>query len=406
MTAGLSAALSYRKLGLGLLPVRAGDKLPNFDVLEAVHGSKDWGPLRQRCATEAEIIAWFEHDQDTGLAIITGPPSGDLVVADVDVPTIPFEHPRTPTVRTGRGWHLYFRGCEAKTRKFAWGELRGEGAYVVAPPSRHSSGAEYEFKVGFDEAFADLSTVFPQTKPSPRSDLDLNNPADPGIYELPVSTSLSAEGDKQRLGYDADAVAAAVRKMVGEHARVNVPFCCVIPGHTEQRASASVFRDPRTGLFVYRDWHQRGPEWLTLAQVRAAQGYGAVQELRGPEAARWYDRLFFEAGILKPEPVPLPSLPSDARMPVVLARQGFGLLLGLRWLTEPVGTPTPFARSFISGWCGLAPSTAERAKVELLRLDVIRKVADYGSGPRRTSMYLPGSERPRFGRGQVSERWR
>ncbi|MCX5689637.1 MAG: bifunctional DNA primase/polymerase [Planctomycetota bacterium] len=45
-----------------------------------------------------------------------------------------------PTVKTGRGFHVYFRWPGQRTVKFEDGELRGEAAYCVAPPSLHESG--------------------------------------------------------------------------------------------------------------------------------------------------------------------------------------------------------------------------------------------------------------------------
>lgn len=52
----------------------------------------------------------------------------------------------TPTVSTSRGFHLYLTWNEpVKTRRLEGIEIRGEGAYVVAPPSVHPSGHHYKF---------------------------------------------------------------------------------------------------------------------------------------------------------------------------------------------------------------------------------------------------------------------
>src|SRR5690606_17775107 len=57
------------------------------------------------------------------------------------------EVPRTATVRTGKGRHLYFRhpGGTVRnfTRKLPGLDLRGDGGYVVAPPSTHANGERY-----------------------------------------------------------------------------------------------------------------------------------------------------------------------------------------------------------------------------------------------------------------------
>jgi hypothetical protein len=53
------------------------------------------------------------------------------------------------TVKTARGWHLYFQypeGLEIRnsTSKVGPGiDVRGEGGYCIVPPSIHPSGATY-----------------------------------------------------------------------------------------------------------------------------------------------------------------------------------------------------------------------------------------------------------------------
>ena len=40
-----------------------------------------------------------------------------------------------PEVATTQGRHLYFAGTDSGTVNLGYGELRGRGSYVVAPPS-------------------------------------------------------------------------------------------------------------------------------------------------------------------------------------------------------------------------------------------------------------------------------
>jgi hypothetical protein len=63
--------------------------------------------------------------------------------------------PRGPVVRTGSGgWHLYLRHPGERIRNSAgtlFGEgvdVRGDGGYVIAPPSRHASGHAYQWRDG------------------------------------------------------------------------------------------------------------------------------------------------------------------------------------------------------------------------------------------------------------------
>jgi hypothetical protein len=106
------------------------------------------------------IRAWWKRWPDANVGITTGPESG-LLVLDVDgaqgessVAAFEKEHgplPDTFTVRTGGGGqHLYFtwpKGTDVRNSasKLALGlDIRGQGGYVVAPPSRHTSGGRYE----------------------------------------------------------------------------------------------------------------------------------------------------------------------------------------------------------------------------------------------------------------------
>lgn len=86
-----------------------------------------------------------------------GRPSGGLAVRDFDdaeaYHTWAALHPEDaaclPTVRTGRGFHLYGRLAEEKyDGKFGDGELRADqGHYCLLPPSLHPSGIFYRWLV-------------------------------------------------------------------------------------------------------------------------------------------------------------------------------------------------------------------------------------------------------------------
>ena len=104
---------------------------------------------------------WFAH-ADRNVGIVTGAASG-IVVVDVDKPELIDTLgllPSTPTVRTGKGLHLYFkhpgRPVANKVGLLSGVDLRGDGGYVVAPPSIHPNGASYEWNVGLDVPFAEL----------------------------------------------------------------------------------------------------------------------------------------------------------------------------------------------------------------------------------------------------------
>lgn len=119
-------------------------------------------PNGVRDATDdiATITTWFAGAQDTNIGIATGEKSG-LVVVDLDsgkggdakklaadVEPTAFN---TLRVQTGQGSHFYYRYPKGASVRNSAGKLgphvdvRGDGGYVVAPPSKHVSGRQYTF---------------------------------------------------------------------------------------------------------------------------------------------------------------------------------------------------------------------------------------------------------------------
>src|SRR5262249_40440876 len=141
---------------------KAREKVPNFRLLKATRGAAEWTSLRSRPAGREEIAAWFELDPDTNLGIVTGAASEGTVVVDVDR-EIPADVtlPATASVRTSRDRHLYYRSsAPIRCCELGWGELKGEGGYVVAPDSTHETGDRYEWEPSPEEIeLADFSTV-------------------------------------------------------------------------------------------------------------------------------------------------------------------------------------------------------------------------------------------------------
>lgn len=389
----LTTALGYRlERGWALLPIKPGTKEPHAAALIAVHSSPAWKPLAERPASEPEIRAWHEHDPDTSIGIICGRPSGGLVVADFDREANGVSYPPTPVVTTSRGHHAYLSTTGAfATKATPWGELRGDGSYVVAPASVHPSGALYEWAIRPEEAdLADLAHLVTPDSPhllsASQADLSLGR-----SYGVPLEGVASVSVGEE-LGKVEAAVAAAL-PVLGIAAAVGRSFRCVLPGHGEASPSASVFLDERTGVYRYRDWHRRdGCEWYSLAEVLASRRAGAVLRLRGPSASRRWDRLFFEAGLLRVEVVCLPALPLGASPELRCVADGFALLAGLRALRDP-REPLPFTRSFAAAWCGVSQWEARKAILELRRLGVIRKLDETTAGGRRLALFGVGEGR-------------
>lgn len=102
---------------------------------------------------------WWARWPDANVAVLTGAVSG-LVVIDIDrrhggdhtIEELVARHgrlPRTATVQTGDGVHLYFahpgrRIANDSGQRLGRGlDVRADGGYVLAPPSLHANGRRY-----------------------------------------------------------------------------------------------------------------------------------------------------------------------------------------------------------------------------------------------------------------------
>ncbi len=65
----------------------------------------------------------------------------DFIVMNID--KLPKD---TPIIRTGRGYHIWFKPKETIRNQYFEGiDIKGEGGYIVAPPSIHANGNPYRF---------------------------------------------------------------------------------------------------------------------------------------------------------------------------------------------------------------------------------------------------------------------
>lgn len=114
-----------------------------------------WGDYQHRAPTEEDVRRWWGRWPMANVGVLTGRVSG-LLVVDVDGADARARLagrgslPPTATVLTGRrgGQHLYFvypEGASVPTRAgvLQGVDVRADGGLVVAPPSRHASGATY-----------------------------------------------------------------------------------------------------------------------------------------------------------------------------------------------------------------------------------------------------------------------
>ncbi len=183
-TGNLDAALAYARRGWRVIPIPPGLKYPQ--------GHPAW--QREGSTDEAKIRHWWGQAPDHGIGIITGAASG-IWALDVDVAdgktgddTLA-EHeaaygplPATREHLTGSGGrHILFAWpTDGQTiRNSASGRLgpgldvRGEGGFIVAPPSIHANGHPYSVEAAAPDRCVQapgwMLTMLQDPEPAPRN---------------------------------------------------------------------------------------------------------------------------------------------------------------------------------------------------------------------------------------------
>ena len=147
----LEYALFYVSYELSVIPLKPGEKVP----------LTKWERYQEEPPTIAEVQKWFK-DTNYNIAIVCGRVSKNLVVIDFDDTEIYEKFIKeiegdaelkdviesTWLVETGKGFHIYLlvdTEKPVKTGKLQKVDIKGEGGYVVAPPSLHPNGKHYTF---------------------------------------------------------------------------------------------------------------------------------------------------------------------------------------------------------------------------------------------------------------------
>ena len=166
------AALVYARRGWAVFPCHAPGRgrllcsCGHADCSSPAKHPRVAGGLHAATVDERQLRRWWNRWPRANVALRTGADSG-LVVIDVDpghggaeslaalVDRYGSFHDDTRTVRTGGGgWHFYFQhpGGAVRNdtgRRLGQGiDVRGDGGYVLAPPSLHASGNRYSIDGG------------------------------------------------------------------------------------------------------------------------------------------------------------------------------------------------------------------------------------------------------------------
>jgi hypothetical protein len=158
MSTLLDFALTYAAKGWQVFPCQPGGKKP----IMTPHGCLDATTDRGR------ITSWWQREPNANIALATGAISNVMVLdvdsedAEAELRKLEAAHGELPAsveAITGKGRHVYFRyprrGIRNSASRIAPGiDIRGNGGYVVVPPSLHPSGRRYAWSVDSAGAFA------------------------------------------------------------------------------------------------------------------------------------------------------------------------------------------------------------------------------------------------------------
>jgi hypothetical protein len=300
MSALLAAALDYAARGIPVYPVHWPRRMPDGASLTCScrHGPSCDRPakhpllrhgIHDATTNPAQLERWWARWPDANLGLATGIIFDAL---DIDGPAgLAGLHQlaraaslrlRGPLVATGGGgWHAWF--CPTglgnrPPRRLAHVDWRGRGGAVLAPPSRHISGATYRWLRGLEQA------PLPEVPAALRALLDPDHPttarpaapAGPNTANHPYGrTVLAAE------------LAALSRATPGHR------------NHTLNRCAFKVYRYVASGVLDDQD--------VTAAFTTAALGIGLdpAEVARTLASAR-------AAGLANPRGVPAgPGLGTD-----------------------------------------------------------------------------------------------
>ena len=158
MPATVEWALKYRSLGFSV--IACIPPTPDEKGKDQKKPWVEWTEYQKRLATEEEIRGWWKERLDSRIGIVTGELSG-LFVIDMDseeakqkieIEYLP-DSLSIPICKSPRGgYHYYFRnknGCRNQTKIDNLDlDTRGEGGFIMAPPSLGLNGTRYTWVKG------------------------------------------------------------------------------------------------------------------------------------------------------------------------------------------------------------------------------------------------------------------
>lgn len=140
----LNHALKYLRMGLSVIPLQPRGKDPLIS----------WKKYQEILPMDNDIRSWWSTWPFANIGIVTGTVSG-IAIVDLDGPegmsqASLMKLSSSVISLTGNGKHLWYRNPVGVTVQNAVRicpgmDIRGEGGYIVAPPSIHESGRRYRW---------------------------------------------------------------------------------------------------------------------------------------------------------------------------------------------------------------------------------------------------------------------
>jgi hypothetical protein len=414
----LEAALIYARASFAVLPCHSVH-LPDRHCTCGNPNCSDAGkhPRTQHGVKDAtqdptQIWNWWNRWPKANVAIATGSPSG-VVVLDVDprhggddslreLEATYGPLPDTPhTLTPGPGRHFLFQhpGYRVPCRTNVLGhglDIKADGGYIIAPPSRHKSGNTYYWEVCHELGDIELAPLpewirerlqpslnlltYDQgkkqgrkvrnhvSKASQEGGVLLLARCEAGEFPLPRE-SYRPERVQSLLGDSAvvDRV-LALPEFAG--AKRGAKFSCLL--HPPDEHPSAAIMEPREGFPAYNYVCFHGGEeerrvWPLPNVFYALKTGKPVEMMPAPSLHTWTLHMLVEAGVLAAADMPkAPRLPDDAPEPVRILYRGVQALLSCKWLRNP-WAPTALAHRFMSNWCGVSEHYIRDAMKWLLR---------------------------------------
>lgn len=310
----------YRDLGWQAVPA-----LHPADVREGEAWKRpaiEWRAHTKEFVPHDQAVDWFRNSRGRNVGVITGSCSGDLWVLDLDLQRNPFAQTfldilielnggddfDTPTQRTGGGGlQIFFRsfgGKPAPTGKTAVGiDVRGQGGFVMCPPSTHESGRQYEWVPGREPWRV-------ATQDAPQFVLDAVEKllAEHGHTQTQPRERVDHEGEsKDAFGFRTDGREEFMARMIW--ARV-IELRRLLDERPDEDESES-FCEDCYGLYS-RNVRARLPGDHDEALEREGRGRSAFRERWRAAMAKWDERVTEEAKATPRQSASAPTPPPAA----------------------------------------------------------------------------------------------